>query len=68
MSYKPVSQTTKKFYLAHSCPYLFQDRHCAGGDYCPYPPGKEKLCCFFCPRFDTCPDKTGVCVRFKEKL
>lgn len=66
MSYKPGSQTIKILYLAHSCPYLFHNKYCAGGDYCPFPPGKEKLCCFFCPMFATCPDKTGVCARFKE--
>ena len=65
MSYESALPIIKMFYLAHSCPYLFFENRCAGGDYCPFPPGKDKLCCFFCPWFDSCPDKTGVCQRFQ---
>lgn len=67
MPYKSASPITKKMFLAHSCPYLKNDYLCAGGDYCPFPPGKAKLCCFYCPLFDKCPDRTGICERLKEK-
>jgi hypothetical protein len=52
---------------AHSCPFLVGGLHCAGGDYCPFPEGEERLCCFFCGRLLDCPDATGICVRLVEK-
>ena len=55
---------TRALYRAHSCPWLFQDSRCGGGDYCPFPPGESRTCCFFCPFFDSCPDRSGVCMRF----
>jgi hypothetical protein len=54
------------FLRAHSCPWLILGEHCAGGDYCPFPPGSERLCCFFCPRLDGCPDNTGICERLEK--
>jgi hypothetical protein len=51
---------------AHSCPFLFPVERCAGGDYCPFPPGRDRICCFFCQRLDDCPDKTGVCGRLTQ--
>ncbi|MCE5249857.1 hypothetical protein LLG96_06515 [bacterium] len=68
MAYDSVhKRLTKVLYKASSCPFLFAEVHCAGGDYCPFPEGKDKLCCFFCARFDICPDKTGVCTRLQDK-
>lgn len=66
MPYRSVSKITKLFYHAHSCTFIHSGWHCAGGDYCPFPPGLDKMCCFVCPLFDKCPDKTGVCERFKR--
>ena len=51
---------------AKSCPFLAANIHCAGGDYCPFPEGQDKICCFFCSKLAACPDKTGICVRLKE--
>lgn len=53
-------------FRSHSCPFLIAGVHCAGGDYCPYPEGEERLCCFYCGKLDNCPDKTGICIRLKE--
>lgn len=51
---------------AHACPYLVSGTRCAGGDYCPFPPGEDHLCCFFCPYLDDCPDPSGICVRLQD--
>ncbi len=53
------------FYLAWSCPYLVDGTRCAGGDYCDFPPGHSRLCCAYCPLFDACPDRTGICGRLE---
>jgi len=66
MSYSSaIPELTEAMYKAYSCPYLIMGIHCAGGDYCPFLYGKMKLCCFYCPRFHDCPDRTGVCERLK---
>ena len=67
MSYTSVSEITKKLYLAHSCSYLIEEWKCAGGDYCQFTYGHLRMCCFICPLFENCPDKTGICTRFKEQ-
>jgi len=67
MGYKSLEpKLTRAIFDTFSCPFLVMEQRCAGGDYCPYQPGRDKLCCFFCPRFDDCPDTTGVCTRFTE--
>jgi len=62
----PHERMIRQFRLAMTCPHLAHKRHCSGGDYCPFPPGDEMLCCVFCPRFTDCPDSEGVCVRLKR--
>jgi hypothetical protein len=67
MSYSSHNPSlTRALYRAHSCPFLVPDGRCAGGDYCDFPPGHDRLCCIRCPRVDSCPDSTGICIRLKE--
>jgi len=67
MSYETVhTEHVRTFLLAWSCPFMFDGRRCAGGDYCAFPPGEARLCCAFCPLFESCPDPTGVCRRFLD--
>lgn len=54
MAYRSVSRATRMLYRAFSCSFRFGWNHCAGGDYCPFPPGRDRLCCFFCPSFESC--------------
>jgi len=61
------TQVLGMLYRAESCPFLVAGVHCAGGDYCPFPGGRERLCCFWCGKLVNCPDTTGICVRLKEK-
>ena len=68
MGYKSThNNLTAVLFKAQSCPYLVAKIHCAGGDYCPFPEGGERLCCFYCGKLDSCPDKTGICVRLKDE-
>ena len=64
MPYNSVSPATRMLYLAYACPYRFAEGHCAGGDYCSFPAGLERRCCFYCPEFESCPDSAGICQRF----
>lgn len=67
MAYEtPHIDLMKALYTAHSCPFLIQGTLCAGGDYCPFPPGDDHACCFFCERFTDCPDPEGICTRFLD--
>ena len=59
-------KTVELIYRANSCPYLFHGDRCAGGNYCHFPEGDNRLCCFFCGRFGSCPDREGICVRLKD--
>lgn len=67
MAYRPIPRATRTLYRAFSCPFRFGWNHCAGGDYCPFPSGHDRLCCFFCPSFESCPDPEGVCQHFKDE-
>lgn len=60
------SKFTRALFVAKTCPYLVFEVHCAGGDYCRFPSGRKKHCCFFCNHFYSCPDKTGVCTHFQN--
>ena len=66
MPYSPKLPNSRILYLAYSCPHRFFATHCSGGDYCDFAPGREKICCFYCPIFESCPDPDGVCQRFQE--
>ena len=64
-NYKSLS--TKELSNAFGCEFLVNVFHCAGGNYCPFPPGKMRLCCAYCHMINDCPDDDGVCVHFLEK-
>ncbi len=63
----PYESFIKNLSRTLTCPYLIFETHCAGGDYCPFQPGKNHLCCFFCQHFDDCPDKSGICQRYLDR-
>lgn len=66
MPYSPKLPNSRLVHLAFSCPFRFSVTHCGGGDYCDFPEGRDRLCCFYCPRFESCPDPDGVCQHFME--
>ena len=74
--FTPTERLFEEYFKAHCpkvvtrsfrCEFLVDLFHCAGGNYCHFPPGQMRLCCSFCPRVSDCPDEEGICTRLLEK-